>query len=242
MDNRLIDRQPTRPKKLLICLLIIFPALGLGTARAGFISKMGIGLNPAMLFSLRGNYNSHARLSKTVLPGPGLGLSLRYKLGKNIFLDGSFSYNWMYFRKETRPSNYADTKPAFVAPMYTLNGSFYPRPDGVIKPYITIGGGICPWWFSSQPTGGELWKVPTNSDETFTKVSRFIDGGLGIEVKLGSKISLLGEAKYYHIFAKDAAKFGADGFTDQNLLGISLGISFYFSGRDTEKIVEDDTL
>jgi hypothetical protein len=242
MDNRLINRRQKHPKKILICLLIVFPALGLGTSHASFISKMAIGLNPAMLFSLKGNYRSDASLSKMVLPGPGLGLSLRYKLGKNIFLDGSFSYNWMYFRAETRPSKYADTKPAFVAPMYTLNGSFYPLADGMIKPYITIGGGICPWWFSSQPTGGELWKVPANSDETFTKLSRFIDGGLGIEVKLGSKISVLGEAKYYHIFAKDPAKFGADGFTDQDLLGIRLGISFYFGGRDAKKIVEDDTL
>ena len=257
MDNRIAEGKSRRQKMLpaeegrgkrpgsldrLIGQLIVLWALGLGTAHAGVFSKMAITLNPAMLFSLKGGYNRSAALSKTVLPGPGLGLNLRYNLGRNFFLDGSFSYNWMYFRAETRPSNHRDTKPAFVTPMYTLNGVFYPLREGLLQPYITAGGGICPWWFSSKPTGGELWMAPTNPDEQFTKVSPFVDAGLGIEVKLGSRLSVLGEAKYYRIFAKDAAKFGAEGIGDQDVLGISLGISFYFGGRDAKKAVEDDTL
>jgi hypothetical protein len=256
MGYHIIDRKLLRPRKFppvgrekrtpglflrSIFMLLILVALAPGAAAAGLFSKIGIALNPETLFSLNGNYSGSLKLKEMLLPGAGLGLTLRYRLHKNVLIDGSFSYNWMFLRENKRPADYVSAKPAFVAPMYTLNGAFYPLSGRVIEPYLTIGGGICPWWFSSRPTGGVLWSAPADANESFTKVSPFIDGGLGVEVRLSSRLSILGEAKYYHVFAKDRAKFGADGFGDQNLLGISLGAAFYFGGRNSKKSVEDYT-
>ena len=222
-------------------MTIIMMALAPGTATAGLLSRFGIGLNAGTLLSLRGNYIGSQTLKNTVLPGAGPGLSLRYRLNKNFFIDGSFSYNWMFFKANMRPADYASDKPAFVAPMYTLNGTFYPMSGHRIEPYLTVGGGICPWWFSSQATGGVLWLSPGNPDEAFTKVSKLIDGGLGIEVMIWSKLSILGEVKYYHIFAKDEYKFGKGYFGDQDLLGIRLGITFYFGGKNPAEKDEGNT-
>jgi hypothetical protein len=208
-------------------------------ATASFLSKLGIGLNPGAILTLSGNYSGSQSLGDVVLPGSGLGLSLRYQLNRNLFIDGGFSYNWMFFRADKRPSDYASDKPALVVPMYTLNITFYPAPGHTIAPYLTAGGGICPWWFSSRASGGVLWLAPEDKDETFTQVSKMINGGLGIELRLGSKFSVLGEARYYHIFVKYEPKLGARGFGNQNLLGIRLGINFYFGSRESQKKDEE---
>jgi hypothetical protein len=236
-----MTRKRAKMFKRFIHIIMITMALAPRTATAGLLSRLGVGLNPGTLLALRGDYSSSAKLKDMVLPGAGLGLSLRYRLNKNFFIDGSFSYNWMFFQQNKRPSEYVSDKPAFVAPMYTLNGTFYPMSGHTIEPYLTAGGGICPWWFSSQATGGVLWLSPGNPDEAFTKVSKLIEGGLGIEVMIWSKFSILGEVKYYHIFAKDEYKFGKGYFGDQDLLGIRLGITFYFSSKNPAQKDEGNT-
>jgi hypothetical protein len=220
-------------------LAVILVALAPPGAEAGLLDRFGIGLNVGTLLSQKGNYNISATLRRTVLPGAGYGLSLRYRISNSLFIDGGFSYNWMYFRKETRPAKWVSYKPAFVAPLYSLNLTYYlPHVRG-ISPFITAGGGVCPWWFSSAVWGGELWMAPADRHEQFTKVSRQVNAGLGLEVMLGSKLSVQGEARYYRVFVGNVAKFGA--FGDQDLLGVRLGVTFYFGGRESKKMDMDNT-
>jgi hypothetical protein len=201
------------------------------SASAGILDRFGIGLQAGTLLSMKGDYNTSATLEKTVLPGAGLGLSLRYRINNSLFIDGGFSYNYMFFRKETRPAKWVSHKPAFVAPLYTLNLTYCLLPGRSVSPFLTAGGGVCPWWFASGASGGELWRAPQDKHETFTKVSRQVNVGLGIEVMLGSKLSVTGEARYYRVFVGRLEKFGA--FGDQDLLGVRLGVTFYFGGRNS---------
>jgi hypothetical protein len=220
-------------------LAVILAALAPAAANAGILDRFGVGLQVGTLLSQKGSYNSSATLQRTVLPGAGWGLNLRYRISDSFFIDGGFSYNWMFFRKETRPSRWVSYKPAFVAPLYSLNLTYHLLPARSVSPFITAGGGVCPWWFSSAAFGGLLWRSPADKHETFTKVSRQINAGLGIEVMLGSKLSVQGEARYYRVFVGNVAKFGA--FGDQDLLGVRLGVTFYFGGRDSKVRVEGNT-
>ncbi len=146
----------------------------------------------------------------------------------------------MYFRKETRPPDWIDHKPAFVAPLYSLNLTYHlPNVRGV-SPFITAGYGVCPWWFSSSVFGGEMWMAPADRHEQFTDVSHQVNAGLGVEVKLRSKLYVLGEVRYHRVFVGNVARFGA--FGDQDLLGVRVGITYYFGGRNARKHAGDDAL
>jgi hypothetical protein len=225
--------------KRFIYLTIIFVMLSSGVAAADLWSRFSISLAPGTLLSLHGNYTESQKLNDTVLPGAGLGLIFRYKLSEYFFIDAGYGYNWMFFRKDIRPSGYETHKPAFIAPTYTLNGTFFLGSGRKVKPYITLGGGICPWRFSSEAFGGELWAAPENTEENFSKASLSLNGGLGIEVMLWSKLSVFGEAKYYYIFAKDEKKFGTVYFNNQGLLGIRLGATFYFGRKESLETDKD---
>ncbi len=212
---------------------MILAALAPAAANAGVLDRFAAGFQLGTLLSQKGNYNSSATLDRTVLPGSGWGLSLRYRLTNSLFLDGGFSYNWMFFRKETRPADWIDHKPAFVAPLYSLNLTYHLPTVRGVSPFITGGYGVCPWWFSSAVFGGEMWMSPQDKHEQFTKVSRQVNAGLGVEVMLGSKFAVQGEARYHRVFVGDVTRFGA--FGDQDLLGVRLGITFYFGGRNSKK-------
>ena len=215
--------------KRTINLLIIFALLAKSLSSANF----SISLNPGGIWALNGYYNETEKLKDRVIPGAGLGLGLRYEITENFTVEACYSYNWMFIKKTKRPDAYKDDKPAFVIPMYTLNGTVFLSTSKTMDPFLTAGVGIFPWSFSSQARGGELWSAPENPDEDFSKSSLGLNIGVGVEVYLWSKISLLIESKYYYIFAKDEEKFGTDTFTRQGLLGVRLGIAYHFGKRQS---------
>lgn len=220
--------------KRIIYSIIIFVMLASGVSAANILSKFSISLKPGGLWALTGSYNDTEKLRDMVLPGVGLGLNLRYEIYKNFFIEVGYSYNWMFIKAEKKPSAYDEDTPAYILPMYTLNGTLY-LASGSVVPYLTLGGGICPWRFSSEAIGGEPWSAPENADENFSKTSLSLNAGLGIEVYLWSKVSVLAETKYYYIFTKDEEKFGTGDFTAQDFLGIRLGITFHFGKEQLSK-------
>jgi len=173
-----------------------------------------------------------------VLPGSGMGLSLKCDLNRHLALDASYSYNWMFVRTNRRPEEYASDKPALVLPLYTMNVSYLPFPGGNARPFITFGGGIAPWWFSSQAFRGTLWDAP-EADAHFSKISPLINGGAGIELGLWTHISLSCDARYYYIFSKDEHRFGTGAFTNQGVLAIRLGITYHFGRRNVSNQPEE---
>lgn len=233
------SRRPAVGRVLPLALTLAALTLAPAAAQAGLFSRFGVGFQLGTLLSQKGAYNASATLNRTVLPGAGWGVSLRYRITNSFFIDGGFSYNWMYFRKETRPANWVDHKPAFVAPLYSLSLAYHlPRVRGV-SPFVTAGYGVCPWWFSSAVFGGEMWRAPADKHKQFTDVSKQVNAGLGLEVRLGSKLTAQVEARYHRVLVEKLPQFGA--FGDQDLLGVRLGITFYFGGREARQKVKSET-
>jgi len=213
-------------------LIILAFLLAPGSAAASVWSRLSFSVAPTSVFSLSGNFNDAAAMKDMVIPGAGLGLVLRFRFTRNLFLDAGYSYNWMFYKKDTRPDDYKSEKPAWIIPSYTLNGTLFITSKHAVKPYLTAGGGFCPWWFSSRVTGGTLFWFPGTDDVKFSKISWTVNAGMGIEVNISSKIAFFAETKYHYIFAQDGSRFGTESFTNQSVLGIRLGMTLYL-GNDS---------
>jgi hypothetical protein len=212
--------------------LALIAILGVpGFASAGIWSKLSISVAPGTILSLAGNYRSGTSWKDVFLPGAGLGLVLRYKLSGHFAVDAGYSYNWMFYRQGTRPSDYSAYKAAWIIPSYSLNGTFFILSGRGVRPYITLGGGVCPWWMSTRITGGTLLWFPGTDDVKFSKISWSVNSGAGVELALGARAAVFGEARYVHVFAKDASRFSTSAFTDQSLLGVRLGVTIYLGGE-----------
>ncbi|MDH7511482.1 MAG: outer membrane beta-barrel protein [Clostridiales bacterium] len=219
--------------KRFIYFLMTFMIIAPGVGEAGFLNRFGLSLNPGTVLALHGNYSDSKKLKDMVIPGAGLGLIIRYKIRQNLFLDAGYSYNWLFIKQEKRPSAYETDKPAFVLPMYTLNGTFFLVSGHSLEPYVTLGAGLYPWRFSSEAIRGEIWPAPENTEKEFSKSSLGVNGGLGVEVRLWSKLAVFAEATYLYLFAKDEEKFGTGDFANQGFLGIRLGMTLYFGQKES---------
>jgi len=202
---------------------------------ANAFRKLSFSLSPAGFWALHGRYNNSYDLSDMMMQGAGLELSFRYNVNESFLIDVGYSYNWMYMKESRQPAAYDDNKPALVMPMYTLNGILF-LASGGLKPYLTFGGGLCPWKFSTYVSGGETFSAPGNASEEFSKTSLVLNAGFGAELFLWPKLSVLAEASYLFIFTKDAEKFGTEIFGNQGMLGFSVGICYYFGrpGRSSD--------
>ena len=226
--------------KRLIYFLMTFMIIGPGVGEAGWLDRFGLSFNPGTVIALHGNYSDSKKLKDMVIPGAGLGLILRCKINENLFIDAGYSYNWLFIKEEARPSAYESDKPAFVLPMYTVNGTFFLVSGHSLEPYVTLGGGLYPWRFSSEAIRGEIWAAPDNTEEEFSKSSLGLNGGFGVELRLWSKLAVFAEATYLYLFAGDEEKFGTSAFNNQGLLGIRLGLTFYFGQKESLPTVEDE--
>lgn len=215
-------------QRLIVLALLLAP----GTSAAGVWTRLSFSVAPTTVLSLTGDYSGTATMKSMVIPGAGIGLALRYKFSNSLFLDAGYAYNWMFYRKDTRPDAYDSEKPAWVIPSYTLNATLFLINKRPFRPYITAGGGFCPWWFSSRVTGGTLFWFPGTDDVKFSKISWTANAGFGFEAAISSKAAVFAEAKYHAVFARDLSRFGTGSFTDQSLLTIRLGMTLYL-GRDS---------
>jgi hypothetical protein len=127
--------------KRVIYLMIILTMFTPWLNAANFLNKFSISLKPGALWALTGGYNDTEKLRDMVLPGAGLGLTLRYEIYKNFFIEAGYSYNWMFIQEEKKPSAYDENTPALILPMYTLNGTLF-LASGSTIPYITLGGSM----------------------------------------------------------------------------------------------------
>jgi hypothetical protein len=211
-----------------------------GLMAADFPDQVSVRLDPGTLFSLHGRYSSSYKLKEMVLPGAGLGISLRYRVHSAILLEAGYSYNWMFIRKDMRPAAYLADKPALVLPMYTLNGTVLMSQSESLRPYFTLGGGLCPWRFASEAFRGDIWPALLDSDDTFSKNSLILNAGLGLEIIPWSRVSFVVEAKYHLLFSKDGARFGTEGFNNQGFLGLRLGIVYSFGPQKSPAQEEED--
>ena len=226
--------------KRLLCLAVLITAAAPGSIAAGSLDKVSLRLDLGTLISLHGRYSESYKLTDMVLPGAGLGLSLRYRAHPAILLEAGYSYNWMFIQEDMRPSAYTADKPALVLPMYTLNGIVLMSQSESLRPYFTLGGGLCPWRFAEEAIRGEIWPAPLDSDDTYAKNSLILNAGLGLELIPWSRVSFVVEAKYHLLFSKDEARFGTEGFNNQSFLGLRLGIVYSFGPQKSPAQEEED--
>lgn len=225
--------------KRLICLAVLVTAAASELTAADFLDRVSIRLDPGTVFSLHGNYSESLKLKDMVLSGAGLGMTLRVRVHSAFLLEAGYSYNWMFIQKDMRPSAYTADKPALIIPMYTLNGTVLMSQGKSLRPYFTLGGGLCPWRFSSEAIRGEIWPAPLDSTDQFSKTSLILNAGLGIEIIPWSRVSFVAEVKYHYLFSKDAERFGAEGFDNQGFLGVRLGIVYSFGPQKSPAQEED---
>jgi Outer membrane protein beta-barrel domain len=218
--------------KRLLCLAVLLTAAAAPESiEAASLDRVSVRLDLGTMISLHGRYSESTPLRDMVLPGAGFGLSLRYRVTPFLLLEAGYSYNWMFIQKDKRPSAYTADKPALVLPLYSLNGTLLMSQSESVRPYFTLGGGLCPWRFASQAIRGEIWPAPLDENDTFSKNSLILDTGLGLELIPWSRLSFVVEAKYFYLFSQDAARFGTEGFGQQGFLGVRLGIIFSFGSQ-----------
>ena len=207
-----------------LLLLVVSPEI----RASDFFSRFSISLKPGGVLALGGNYTDYAKLKDAVNIGIGFGPGFRYEINENIYIDAGYAFNWMSVKKDYQLFAYKETHPAFNLHMFTLNATFYLKSGYLIEPYITLGGGICPWKFSGSPIGGETWPAPGNPGEKFSGISIGLNIGLGVEVFIWKHVTVTGEVKYNYVFSRNPEKFGTDDFTQQDFLGAGIGIVYYF--------------
>jgi hypothetical protein len=225
--------------KQIVCSAILLAAAVSGLPEAGSLDRVSIRLDSGTCFSLHGNYSESYKLKEMVLPSAGLGMTVRFRLYSSIYLEAGYSYNWMFLKKDMRPSAYTADKPALILPMYTLSGTVFMSSSESLRPYFTLGGGLCPWRFSSEAIRGEIWEAPLDSSAQFSKNSLILNTGLGIQIIPWSHVSFVADVRYHHLFAKDVEKFGTEGFGNQGFLGVRLGIVYSFSRQKSAAQEED---
>jgi opacity protein-like surface antigen len=208
--------------------MIAFPIFTTGIQASSLINKLSIRLNPGVMLALRGNYNDTEKLSDIVNIGLGGGAGFRYEVNENFYIDAAYTYNWMSVKQEKRPFDYRRTNSYLDLSSFTLNVALYLKSGYNIEPYVTLGCGIYPWKFSEDAFGGKVWGVPGGSQDSFSDSSFGLNFGLGIEVFVWTHLSIIAEVRYTYIFSRDIVKFRTDDFTQQDFLGASIGIIYYF--------------
>lgn len=226
--------QPRKRRQILnrlICLMLAFPMTAAGIQASNLTKRLSLRLNPGGIFSLGGNYNDTEKLKDIVSVGLGAGAGFRYEVNENIYLDAGYTLNYFPVKEDKRPFDYKHTDSVLSLSSFTLNGMFFLKSGYKMEPYITLGGGIYPWQFSQDMFGGKAWSAPGKPEENFSNSSFGLNGGLGIEVSVWMHLSVVGEIKYMYLFSRDIAKFGTDDFTQQDFLGVNIGIVYYFSRK-----------
>lgn len=214
--------------KRLISLIVLFPVIFSGLRASDSGNKFSISIAPAGILSCGGNYSDQYKLRQVVNVGVGLEPRLRYKINENMYLGAGYAFKWMSVKDGYEPYAYKENSPSFIMQSLTLNGTFYLMSGYVIEPYFSLGVGLYPWKFSGSILGGETWSAPGNPEESFSDTSIGLNIGLGIEMFAWKHFSIMGEVKYIYVFAKNEAKFATDDFTEQDFIGVNIGIIYYF--------------
>jgi opacity protein-like surface antigen len=217
-------------KKIVVAAAIMLVVVSTGEA-SGVAERFSLRFSPGGILALDGYYNDTQKLSKVVNMGIGLSGGIRFKVSDFVFIDTGYAFNWLSVKKDERPFDYKEQSPAFNLQTFSLNGTFFFTSGYMIEPYFTLGAGICPWRFSQNPVWGEAWPAPADPEKSFSKTSLGLNVGLGVESYLFSKVSVFAEIKYFYIFARDPGKFGTDDFTEQDFLGLTIGLIYYFGKK-----------
>jgi opacity protein-like surface antigen len=217
--------------KRVIYILVTLLMLVSGVRASGFFDRLSLRLSPEGILALGGKFSDSVKLNKAVNIGLGLNAGLRYAFNDYVYIDAGYTFSWMSVKTDYRPFDYKELGPALNIQMFTLNVTLFLSTGFVIKPYLIGGMGIYPWEFSQKPLWGDPWPAPGDPTKTFSKTSLGFNAGLGLESHLFSTFSIFIEAKYHYIYARDPGRFGTDDFTEQDFLGLNIGLNYSFGKK-----------
>jgi opacity protein-like surface antigen len=214
---------------ILAALLLTVPTAGASNITDRFSLRIG----PGGLLPVGGQFTDSVKLSKVVRIGFGLNVGLRYKVNDYFYLDAGYTFDWMGVKKAYQPTEYKveGQTPALHLSMIALNGTFFLSTGYALAPYVTVGAGMCPWRFTQKAFRGETWPAPSKPENSFASTDFGLNGGLGVETYLVSRFMIFAELKYSYIFARHTAKFGTNDFTQQDFLGLSIGLVYHFGRK-----------
>jgi len=198
---------------------------------AGFADRFSLRAGPGGLMALSGQYTDSTKLGKAVNIGAQFGGGLRYRFNDYLAAEARYAFGWMPVKKAERPYAYKEGHPAFNLQMLTLNGMLFLSSGYKFDPYLTAGVGIYPWMFSGTALGGEAWPAPGNRENSFSALSPGLNAGAGVDIFLFAKCFLFAEVQYHYVFARNVGKLGTDDFTQQDFLGLNVGLVFKFGKR-----------
>ncbi len=216
--------------------IAILAALLLTVSAAGasnITDRFSLRVSPGGILAVGGQFSDSLKLSKVIRIGFGLSAGLRYKINDYFYLDAGYTFDWMGVKKAYQPTEYKveGQTPAFHLSMITLNGTFFLSTGYALAPYITVGAGMCPWRFTQKAFGSGTWPAPSRPENAFASTDFGLNGGLGVETYLFSKFMIFTEVKYYYAFTRHTAKFGTNDFTQQDFLGLNIGLVYHFGRK-----------
>ena len=202
-----------------------------GSGANDLTKRLSIRFAPGGVMALGGSYSDTEKLNKVVNPGASLGLGLRYQMNDNFVLELGCDFCWLSVKGDNQPFAYKEKNPALNLQMLTVNGIFFLMSGYRLEPYLTLGAGLYPWEFSQVPIWGSPWPAPAKPEKSFSDLSPAFNIGLGVDASLSSKLAVFAELKYHYIFSRNPGKFGTDDFTQQDFLGLNIGLTYRFGGR-----------
>jgi len=218
------------PGRLLL-LAGIFLASTAGLGASGLFDNVSFRVSPGMMFNLGGRYSDIRKFGDVVDLGGGLNLGLRYEVNKNIYLDAAFGYTVMPVKDGQKPFGFRRASSYFDMSSATLNASLYLKSGYAIEPYLTLGGGVYPWYFRSGMFGGSTWPAPAQPQTDLRDTSFGLNIGLGAEANALINLTAVLEVRYTYLFSRNPGRFGTDDFTQTDFLTISLGVIYYFNRK-----------
>lgn len=195
-------------------------------AGAGVLDRFSLRVGPGAILPLGGSYTDTQKLNKIVQLGAVMNGGLRCQLSEYFYVDAGYAFNWMPVKKEARPFDYKELRPALNIQMWNLNATLFLSKGFVIQPYLTAGAGICPWRFSETSIWGAPWPASSKPAESFDDTSLGLNAGIGAETHLFSRFSVFLEFKYNYVFTRNPEKFGTDDFNEHDFLGLNVGLVF----------------
>lgn len=199
---------------------------------AGVLFGEGLGfrLHAGRIRSVAGSWNESTAMADYVDPGLSGGFSVTHRISERFGIEAGVELGWMNVSKEMKPDPSKD--PAFVLPRVKVSNLVY-FSAGRVSPYLRLGFQVTGWRFTEDGLDG---KVAEFEGEKIQKMSFGLHGGLGVEVRLLSRLSLFGEAGINVLFCRDTFFFGK-GFTEQGIMALGGGLVFYpFHGKGVKEV------
>ena len=209
---------------LLLAFLSYFPI----SAESYLMDNVGISLYAGAAVPVVGDYTQYDKITDLLALGPHFGLGLSYYFTEQLGIEGSFHYEFNYFKVKYR---FAGTEPVRTQ-LYFLAGLIYYFDEMLsekdIRPFARAGIGLYNWAFREDGLASD---ASTNAPGGFKSTDFGINIGAGVDFKLLEDLTAGLVLDFNMYFPKDELKFGYF-FAEQGTLSPRIKISYFIPTSD----------